>query len=297
MIAITESSDEIDRPTPAAIRSAAASLMRSLPLFFARRPGTPLRVLCVAAFDAVCRLRCGHRLSDAVIQQLVAILDYGAAVNDFFDRSGFSHEEYRATLRLLDDTGMRCIAREYRSCLRDLEQSRPVPWGDTSNFEQIRQYRESVVCISLNTLAAVAFQNQPQTVGNRTGCSDQDIEVLFRLVMLCQIIDDVRDFATDTERRLPSFLTAQMSADDSIASTVSAAMHYAEPDDVSRLPRLFPFRMAIRAVFRVAQFALFCRHRQLKLFPKFAGARPLTRHGSRLLPAVVPDNTRSGADL
>ena len=43
--------------------------------------------------------------------------------------------------------------------------------------------------------------------GIRGTTSDEDLNLVFRLVMLCQVIDDVVDYRVDEAAGLPAFLT------------------------------------------------------------------------------------------
>jgi hypothetical protein len=86
----------------AASLAAMISFVRGLPLFVSSRPKTPLRVLCLMAFDTVHVLRNSRRLSADTMQTLASLLDFGACENDVFDGKDVSRHEHRATRRLLD---------------------------------------------------------------------------------------------------------------------------------------------------------------------------------------------------
>ena len=60
------------------VLSSVICVLRGLPLFFSRRPGTPLRVLCVMAFDTLHLIRKSKRLSDHEVQILAVLLEFGA---------------------------------------------------------------------------------------------------------------------------------------------------------------------------------------------------------------------------
>ena len=65
---------------------AVISMVRGLLLFLSGRPRTPLRVLCIMAFDTLHLLRSGKRLSTLELKVLAALLDFGACVNAAFDQ-------------------------------------------------------------------------------------------------------------------------------------------------------------------------------------------------------------------
>src|SRR5687768_2864556 len=64
---------------------AARSMLRGLPLFVSVRPGTPLRVMCIIAFDTLHALRSAKPLPMPKVRMLAALLDLGACANATFD--------------------------------------------------------------------------------------------------------------------------------------------------------------------------------------------------------------------
>lgn len=232
----------------AASRIATTSFFRVLPWFVSGRPGTPLRVLCLMAMDTVHVLRTSRRLSFAKMQTLATLLDFGACANDFFDDNDFSIQQYRATRRLLDQERTGVAATEFVNRLRALEQRRPSPRGDARAHRKVQHYRESVIRLSLGMIAATAFDDLTIDDGIQATRNDEDLETLFRIVMLCQIIDDIIDFATDTNDGLPSFLTAHSSPAHAIRLTSDSAKGYADLQGVPSSPQLFPLRVALLTV-------------------------------------------------
>ena len=59
--------------------------------------------------------------------------------------------------------------------------------------------------------------------GIRATHCDGDFNILFRIAMQCQIIDDVLDYSSDRSAGLTSFLTASASLPDAIERTHQAA--------------------------------------------------------------------------
>src|SRR5687767_4450797 len=84
---------------------AAISLLRGLSLFLSGRPGTLLRVLCIAAFDTLHVLRLGKRLPRHDLKTLAVLLDCGACANEAFDHKAGHRLERRVTLQRLEEAG------------------------------------------------------------------------------------------------------------------------------------------------------------------------------------------------
>lgn len=266
---VTSIKPDSERTQPETGRLAASlvaiiSFLRGMPLFVSSRPKTPLRVLCLMAFDTVHVLRTSRRLPSHTLETLAALLDFGACANDFFDDQGFSRQEYRATRRLLDRSRTSVAVTEYQSRLRDLEDRRPSPGGDVRRHREAQAYRESVIRLSLGTIAATALGDMTIEDGIRATHRDEDLEALFRIVMLCQIIDDFLDIATDTDRGLPSFLTSHASQPRALALMADAARRYADRADLPSSPQAFPFRLALWGVSAIARVLITFGHWRLK---------------------------------
>ena len=210
-----------------AMRAAVVSVMRNVPLFFAERPRTPLRVMCIMAFDALQILRHAKPLSGAKRQTLAALLDFGASLNARLDWKKRSSAELRATRALLDDAGVHDSLGDYTRRLATFETGRPDPGGEESRFHAVHAYRESVVRLSLGMLAVTASFEKTLDEGIDATASNPDLNVLFRIVMFCQIIDDVIDYPLDHSAKLPSFLTACRRLPQSLTLTRTAAREYA----------------------------------------------------------------------
>ena len=232
----------------ASIRIAAGSMVRGLSLLVSARPKTPLRILCVVAFDTLHRLRNAKPLPRLRRRTLAALLDFGACANAAFDNKGCCGREFRETLRLLEEAGIRSSVVEYLRRLRDLERGRPLPGGDYRQFQNVGLYREAVVRLSLGMVAATADGKRCLDEGIRATYGDADLKILFRIVMQCQIIDDVLDYATDLSVGLPSFLTASKSRSQGFELTRLAALGYADGRDLPRTGDLFPLRSALYLV-------------------------------------------------
>jgi hypothetical protein len=256
---------------------AAISLVRGLYLFLSGRPRTPLRVLCIATFDTLHVLRHSKRLPTLKLKMLAALLDFGAGVNAAFDHKASSRHERRVTLHLLEKAGIGSSVSEYLKRLGNLESSRPRPGGNRWQFQKVSFYREAVVRLSLGMVATAARGNQGLDEAIEATYVDGDLNLLFRIVMQCQIIDDLIDFAEDRSAGLPSFLTACNSLSHSLELTQLAARGYAENCHAARAVDVFPLKAALFLVSMCAQLVVWLRrwrnraHLELRPMNRAAG--------------------------
>lgn len=250
-----------------ATRVAVVSLARGLALLPSGRPGTPLRALCIAAFDTLHVLRHGKRLPPPRLRVLAALVDFGACLNAEFDRKAGRRPERRAALRRLEEAGLGPAVADYLRRLGDLEGGRPRPGGDGRRFQKVSTYREAVVRLSLRVVAAAACGN-PGLDGAAEGTySEGDLELLFRIVMQCQIIDDVLDQAHDRSAGLPSFLTACESLPQALELTRRAARGYAGDRRVARPAGVWPLRAALFLVSTCTGMVVWLRRRRCRTPP------------------------------
>ena len=224
------------------------SVWRCLPLFVSARPGTPLRVLCVMAFDALHQIRYSKPLPVERHRVLAALLDFGACANAIFDDKPHCRQELERTRQILDDAGLHSLVEDVLQRLSSLEGNRPSPFGDDQHFREARSYREGVARLWLETLAA--------TAGIVATPDDDVLELLFRIVMQCQIIDDVLDYSRDASAGLPSFLTASASLPEAIERTHQAAREYARHQDLRRSNAVLPLRAALAMASIVARLMI-----------------------------------------
>ena len=214
--------------TLAATLAVPVSLFRAIPFLFSFRPRTPLRILCIVAFDTFQATHASGWMHRSRLKLLAAVLDFGACLNIYFDTNKLDRTEYRSTRRVLGNASPQVPVRNYVQRLRELERRRPVPGGDDVTFRDVRRYREEVVALSLGLVAATACGNNGVDEVRPIGKSrDGDLQLLFRIVMLCQIIDDAFDYSQDTSNSLPTFLTAHQSLDQSLKLTRTTALEYA----------------------------------------------------------------------
>lgn len=229
----------------AAAAIAAISLVRGLLLLPTGRPKTLLRILCIVAFDTLHMLRQGKWLPMRTLKLLAALLDFGAWANAALDHKDCCRQEGRRTLGLLKAAGIRSSVVLYLQRLRAIELQRPLPGGDHWQFRQVELYRETVVRLSLGVVATIADCAGCLDEGVAATDSDADLNLLFRLVMQCQIIDDVVDYAHDLSAGLPSFLTASDSLAHAFEWTRLAILGYADGRDRSRLDGVWLLRLAL----------------------------------------------------
>jgi hypothetical protein len=244
--------------------AAIARLLRGLPLLFRSAPRTPLRVLCIIALDTLHVLRHSQPLSRERISELAMLLDFQACTNAVWDRKNFCEVEYRAIRQRLENAGLGLCIEEYLTRLRELETRRPPIGGDHRRFDEVRSYREAVARLSLATVVAVALDAEchDEEIG-ATHC-DNDVEALFRIVMQCQIIDDVVDYAEDQSAGLPSFLTACASLPQAIELTARAARYYGASCASSSANGVFPIRVALRVFTAVTTLVVRIAHRRYR---------------------------------
>jgi len=248
----------------AACLTAVVSLLRGSVLLVSKRPGTPLRILCVVAVDMLYTLRQRKRLSFDKLKTVATLLDLGACVNTHFDGKGFRRREYRATRTLAHEAGAKPLVDAYLRRLRVLEANRPSPGGGREAFPAVRDYREEVARLSLELIVSFAFDADALQVGADLFCQDDDFEIIFRIVMLCQIMDDALDRKQDAAAGLPGFLTATASPAESLDLTRRAAASYRDTQVLSPTRSAFPFVVGLRAVSAAARCVLALTRRRLQ---------------------------------
>jgi hypothetical protein len=241
--------------------AATISTARGLSLLASGRPGTPLRALCVAAFDTLHAIRRGKRLSTPELNVLAALLDLGADANAAIDHKTGRRGGRSVSLQLFEAAGIGPSVAEYLRRLGDLEGRRPPPGGDRRHFETVQLYREAVVRLSLGMLAAAAGGDQDLDAAVAATYGRGALSLLFRLAMQCQIIDDVLDYSPDRAAGLPTFLTACRSLPQALELTRQAARGYAGDRRAARVAGAFPLRAALSLVSAVAVSAVSLRAR------------------------------------
>lgn len=177
---------------------AVVSLITCLPLLVARRPRTPLRVLCIGAFEYLARLD-GRKLDRAVRMALAYACDFGALRNDFYDQRDFDRRFYRDLRRGLCRLAPPAETRRYILELRKAERGRPIFGPD--GFPEPRavvEYRNNVLEVSLVWLQAISGRSLEPGL----------FQAVVALVALIQLVDDLIDWKDDFSCRRPTYVTA-----------------------------------------------------------------------------------------
>ena len=234
-----------------------ACFLRGLPLFFRASPGTPLRVLAIVAIDTLYILRQSTPLSRKRINKLATLLDFQACTNAAWDGKSLCETKHHALRRQLEKAGLSSCIEEYLIRLHELENARPSPGGDRRRFDEVRSYREAVVRLSLATAIAMNGERLDEEISATH--NDSDVSALFRIVMQCQIIDDVIDYTEDVSAGLPSFLTATASLPQALGLTAGAARDYSASENSQGA--VFPLRIAVTVFAAVAALVVRGAHR------------------------------------
>lgn len=227
---------------------AAGCLLRGVPLFFRAAPRTPLRVLGIIALDTLHVLRHSQPLPRKRVRALAMFLDFEGCANAAWDHKHLCEADYRAIRHRLEQAGLGLCLEEYLNRLRELEGRRPSMGGDRGRFDEVRSYREGVARLSIATAAAIALNAECREDDIRAAYHDRDVDMLFRILMQCQIIDDVLDYRQDVSAGLPSFLTASASMPEALALTAEAARSYAEGRERPSGRAVLPLRLALQVV-------------------------------------------------
>jgi hypothetical protein len=239
-----------------------ACFLRGLPLAFCAAPKTPLRVLCIIALDTLHVLRHSQLLPRKRIRDLATFVDFQACTNAAWDHKKLCDAEYQALRQRLEKAGLGFWIAEYLSQLGELESRRPSIGGDYRLLEEARSYREAVVRLSLATVTAIALNSASVEEEIRATHCHHDVETLFRIVMQCQIIDDVLDYTADLSAGLPSFLTASNSLPQAIEFATNAARSYAENRNRPSGNSVLPLRIALYGVTALTKLVLCAAHRR-----------------------------------
>jgi hypothetical protein len=148
-------------------------------------------------------------------------------MNAALDGKESRQRECEAARAELERAGLHALVADYARRLAILETGRPQPGGDASRFAAVRSYREGVVRLSLGVLSTACGFHGTVAEGAEGTDVQEELDVLFRMVMLCQIIDDVADYAVDRAGDLPGFATACRGLVESLRLTRLAASEYA----------------------------------------------------------------------
>lgn len=217
-------------------------LLRDLRLFFRRTPATPLRTLGILALNLLHRRRFGRRMPRERVEALASFLDAAGHLNAICDSKVADLTGFESARRTLEAAGLGPCLSAYRRRLDAVERSRPRAGID--EFDEICTYRESVAWLALATTASIALYGDCTTAPIDSMHDDPDVTVLFRMLMLCQIIDDVMDFDEDVSADLPSLLTTRSGLQEALPDVSAAIRGYARGPVHRRRP-LWLFQLAL----------------------------------------------------
>ena len=229
-----------------------AALAANSRLFLAREPDTPLRVFALIAIDVALRSR-GLTMGADLRRAIVEALDLGALLNDRFDGDVHDSAALRAKIFWFANSSHRKVTRCYTKQLRHLKRSRPVPCEGPA---AVKCYRENVNRVSLTFLWALArsvnFADAELEIRR-----EPDLRLLYQMVMLSQLIDDLIDVRQDLSRCLPSFATQP---DVTVASLYQLVSVYSESAPI-RPDRNFCLRVALKIMESSARLVIMARAR------------------------------------
>ena len=168
------------------------------PMLLEARPRTPLRVLCIAAFEFLARLR-GTTLGRRRRLAIAHACDFGSLRDEYYDQQKLDLREYRSLRSALRSMVPEAATVRYIQQLRKAERGRPILSASTPGVAIATiGYRASVINLSLRWLQVI---------------SDLTVErvkfhSLVSLVCLMQLADDLLDWRDDQAARCPSYVTA-----------------------------------------------------------------------------------------
>jgi hypothetical protein len=240
-----------------------AAVATNLRFFAARRPSTPLRVLSLIAISAALRSR-GTLMDPERRRAVIEAMELGALLNDRFDGDAHDSGKLRESVAWFAQSPHRHVVRNYAKRLRHLERARPVA-GESA--AAVRVYRENVNRVSLAVLWALASRRSLADATLEIE-READLRLLFQMVMLCQLIDDVLDIHEDRRRGLPAFGTGAGGTASSLCELISVY----ENSNLVSFDRNFCLRLTLKLI--------------------AAGTRAvigIRRHGVQNRPASRPD--------
>lgn len=177
---------------------AVSALIVCSPLLFASRPKTPLRVLCIAAFEFLARLR-GGTLGQRCRRALAQACDFGSLCDAYYDCRQLDAGQYRSLRRELHRIVPEAATRRYLRQLREAERGRPVLSASHAEIVPAAiAYRTAVLDLSLRWMREISG----------VSVEGAKFQVLLNLVGLMQMVDDLLDWKEDLAKGSPSYVTA-----------------------------------------------------------------------------------------
>ncbi len=168
-------------------------------------------------------------------------------MNAAWDHKPFCPLDSQKLRDRLADSGLGPCVDRYVARVRELESRRPSIGGDHRSFEEARSYREAVAFLAISTAAGLALDSAPGGPDADLARTDPNVNILFRVLMQCQIIDDLIDYSADRAAGLPTFLTSSASLPHAMGWTEEASRSYSARPCGSSATAIFPLRVALAA--------------------------------------------------
>ena len=178
--------------------TALSAVLVCCPMFMEARPRTPLRVLCIAGFEYLARLR-GGTLGRRRRLAIAHACDFGSLRDEYYDEQKLDLSEYRSLRSALRRIAPEAETFRYIQRLRKAERGRPILSAGTPGVGNATiGYRRSVINLSLRWLQSIA------------GVAVERVKFhsLLSLICLMQLADDLLDWKDDQAVRSPSYVTA-----------------------------------------------------------------------------------------
>jgi len=178
--------------------TAVGAAMICFPMLLAKRPRTPLRVLGIAVFEYLARLR-GATLGKCRRLAIAYACDLGSLRDDYYDHHRLDVMEYRFLRLELRRTAPEPATSHFIQLLRNAERSRPIlEPGIPAITDAVIAYRTHVLELMLQWVQAIS------------GVSFEPVKFqsILSTLGLMQLADDVLDWKDDEAERRPSYVTA-----------------------------------------------------------------------------------------
>jgi hypothetical protein len=175
--------------------TAVSAVLVCSPMLLASRPKTPLRVIAIAAFEFLARLR-GGTLGRTRRLAMARACDFGSLRNDYYDHQVLDLIEYRSLRCELRRLAPENATSRYIQRLRRAERNRP--YLAPGIMDAVIEYRRWVLDLTLQWLQEI---------------SDVSIDALkfnalLSVACLTQLADDLLDWKDDQTNTTPSYVTA-----------------------------------------------------------------------------------------
>jgi len=178
--------------------TAVSALMVCFPMLLAACPKTPLRVLCIVAFEYLARLR-GGTLGRRRRLAMAHACDFGSLRDDYYDHRKLDATEYRSLRFKLRRMVPEAATSRYIQRLRQAERNRPILEATAPGVvDAVIAYRTGVLDLSLRWLQEISGLPVERV----------KFHALLSLVSLMQIADDLLDWQDDQAVGRPSYVTA-----------------------------------------------------------------------------------------